>query len=114
MIVKMNKVTILCTVGSREETLTALRELGVLHVEHVRPPAGGDLDKARERLAHVRRALEVLPCGSVNAGPSGRPADDVVNDLWTLIHRKADEATRVEALGELAGQAQDLDLGYGE
>jgi len=94
----MKKVTILCTAGSRGETLDVLRDLGVLHVEHVRPPAGGDLDRARERLAHVRRALEVLPKGHVSAVPSGRPADDVVKDLWALIHRKADEATRIEEL----------------
>ena len=31
-----------------------------------------------------------------------------------MAYKRAHEATRVEALGELAGQAQDLDLGYGE
>jgi excisionase family DNA binding protein len=31
-----------------------------------------------------------------------------------MVYKRAHEATRVEALGELAGQAQDLDLGYGE
>ena len=98
MIVKMNKVTILCTSGSRNEALNALRDLGVVHVHHVHMPAGVDLDKSRERLAHVRRALEVLPKGHVSAQPSGRPADDVVNDLWSLIHRKADETTRIEEL----------------
>ena len=98
MIVKMQKVTILCTSGSRNESLNALRELGVVHVHHVHMPAGVALDKARERLAHVRRALEVLPRGHVQAQPSGRPADDVVNDLWKLIHCKADEVTRIDEL----------------
>ncbi len=31
-----------------------------------------------------------------------------------MAYKRAHEATRAEALGELAGQAQDLDLGYGE
>lgn len=108
MIVEMNKVTILCTASSRGATLNALRELGVVHVEHVRPPAGGDLDGARERLAHVRRALEVLPRGA-KGSPSGRPADDVVKDIWQLIHRKGDEVTRVD---ELTREIQRLEA-YG-
>lgn len=87
MIVRMNRVTLLCVASRRDETLEALRELGVLHLTHVKPPAAEDLDRARERLAHVRRALEVLP-KRPHAAPSGGAPDEIVRDLWALIHRR--------------------------
>ena len=72
MIVRMNKVVLLCTAGSRDRTLDALRELGVLHLVPVQPPAGEDIDRARERVFRVRHALDVLP-KHPRAVPSGRP-----------------------------------------
>ena len=44
MIVRMKKLTLLCLASDRERTLERLRELGALHIEHVREPAGTDLD----------------------------------------------------------------------
>jgi len=60
MIVKMKKMTLLCTRPSREKTLEKLRDLGVLHLEHVRPPEGYDLESARNHLSYVQRAHEAL------------------------------------------------------
>ena len=97
MIVRMNKVTLLCVAARRDETLAALRDLGAVHLEHVRAPAGEDLERARERFARVQRALEVLPKRAA-AKPSGRPADAVVKDIWDLIHRKKELEQALDAL----------------
>ena len=40
MIVRMRRVTILCAQPDQEAALQALRDLGVLHVTHVRGPEG--------------------------------------------------------------------------
>lgn len=97
MIVRMKKVTLLCVAARRDETLAALRDLGVMHLAHVHPPAGGDLDRAREHLNRVQRALEVLP-RRPQAQPSGRSADEVVKDLWDLIHLRKEKEQALEVL----------------
>ena len=53
MIVKMKKLTLMCTPAQQEKTLDALRELQVVHVEHVKTPEGYELDQARNHLQHV-------------------------------------------------------------
>lgn len=97
MIVPMKKITLLCVTSAREQTLEALRRLGVLHLEHVKAPAGADLEGARADFDHVRRALEVLTPGR-DARPSGRPAKEIVEDIWALIHHKRDAEVRREEL----------------
>lgn len=97
MIVRMNKVVLLCTAGSRDRTLDALRELGVLHLVPVQPPAGEDLDRARERVFRVRHALDVLP-KHPRAVPSGRDAEAVVKEIWDLLHQRREEEAALDLL----------------
>ncbi len=87
MIVKMKKLTLLCLASDQDRTLEALRDFGVVHLAHVQPPKGADLEKARTRLSYVQRALEVLSKQS-QGQPSGRPVDTIVDDIWKLIHEK--------------------------
>ena len=97
MIVKMSRVTILCTASAREETLTALQGLGVLHVQHLRLPGGEKLEEARVRLQHVRRALEVLPPAGTGAA-SGRSAEEVVEAIWAILRQRKTDEERLEDL----------------
>lgn len=102
MIAKMKKLTVLCVAGAREETLAALQEMGVLHLQHLRMPSGELLDEARLRLQHVRRALEVLPKESKGA-PSGRHPEEIIEGIWAVLYRrKADEDRREELIREQA------------
>jgi len=109
MIVPMKKVTVLCVERDRDRTLEKLRELGVLHLHHVRTPEGDDVEEARRYLAHVRRALEVLPRRSAGK-PSGRPADEVVAGIWEVIHRRKDLE---EKLAELRHERERI-LPFGD
>ncbi len=97
MIVKMKKLTLLCTRSSREQTLESLRDMGVLHLQHVTPPEGEGLEEARNHFTYLRRALEVLPKHSEVAS-SGQSAHDTVNAIWTLIHRKQELADKIKQL----------------
>ncbi len=98
MIVKMQKVTLLCVASGQERTLEALRELGVVHLTHVRRPEGGELDEARNRLAHLRRVLEVLPKHHGHHATSGKAAEEVVEAAWKLILQRKDLLEDIEAL----------------
>jgi V/A-type H+-transporting ATPase subunit I len=97
MIVKMKKLTLLCTRDSREETLAALRDLGVVHLQHIQPPEGADLEEARNLVDHLNRALEVLP-KHPHIKPSGKTPYEVVKSVWELIHRKQALAEQIDAL----------------
>ncbi len=105
MIVKMKKLTLLCTRSSQEKTLAALRDLGVVHLHHVQPPGGADLDGARDLFEHLQRALEVLP-KHPHAEASGKMPQETVEAIWKLIHRKQALAEQIEAL--------ELEIGHYE
>ena len=97
MIVKMKKLTLLCTRAMQEQTLEALRELGVVHLQPVQLPEGSGLDEARDLFAHLQRALEVLP-KHPHALPSGKTAQETVEAVWSLIHRKQALTEQIETL----------------
>lgn len=97
MIVRMKKLTLLCTRDSREATLAALRELGAVHLQPVQPPEGTDLDEARNLFDHLKRALEVLP-KHPHVKPSGKTPYETVKAVWDLIHRKQALSEQIEAL----------------
>jgi V/A-type H+/Na+-transporting ATPase subunit I len=98
MIVKMKKLTLLCTRDSREETLAELRALGAVHLQHIQPPEGADLEEARKLVDHLRRALDVLPKHPHHVEPSGKTPHETVKAVWELIHRKQKLIEEIEAV----------------
>ncbi|HBA83466.1 MAG TPA: hypothetical protein DCZ95_05160 [Verrucomicrobia bacterium] len=98
MIVKMQKLTLLCVASDQDRTLEALRELGAVHLTHVQRPEGAAVDQARNRLLHLRRVLEVLPKKAEQAAPSVRPAEEVVEAIWSLILQRKDLTETLETL----------------
>ena len=68
MIVPMQSVTVLCLASDRDRALTALRELGVMHLVPVQLAEGRSLDEGRAAMAQARRILEVLPVKPGGAG----------------------------------------------
>lgn len=103
MIVKMKKLTLLCSRDSREKTVDALRDLGAVHLQHIRQPEGEGLEHARNLVDHLKRALEVLP-KHPHVKPSGKNPYDVVKAVWELIHRKQALTEQIEAL--------DMEIGH--
>lgn len=97
MIVKMKKLTLICTQAAREKTLDALRALGVVHLQHIRQPEGEGLEEARNLSAHLQRVVEVLP-KHPHVEPSGKTPNQVVKAVWALIHRKQAVSEKMEAL----------------
>jgi len=97
MIVKMKKLTLLCTPAQQEHTLKQLRDLKVVHVEHVQAPEGHELDQARNHLLYVQRAREVLTA-KPDADPTGKDPDHLVDTVWKLIHREKELKETLQAL----------------
>ncbi len=97
MIVKMKKMTLLCTPAQQEQTLKKLRDLEVVHVEHVQAPEGHELEQARNHLLYVQRAKEVLQ-SRPDADPTGKDPDNLVDTVWTLIHLEKELKETLQAL----------------
>jgi V/A-type H+-transporting ATPase subunit I len=97
MIVKMKKLTLLCTPTQQEQTLEKLRDLKVVHVEHIQAPEGNDLDQARNHLLYVQRAQEVLTARP-DADPTGKDPNQLVETVWTLIHKEKELKETLQAL----------------
>ena len=97
MIVKMKRMTLLCTPAQQEQTLKKLRELEVVHVEHVQAPEGHELEQARNHLLNVQRAKEVLQ-SRPDADPSGKDPDNLVDTVWKLIHTEKELKETLQAL----------------
>ena len=97
MIVKMKKLTLLCTPAQQEKTLDALRDLKVVHVEHVHAPNGGALEDARNHLQYVQRAQEVLTT-QPDADPTGKDPDQLVDTVWELLNKDKELKETLQAL----------------
>jgi len=97
MIVKMKKLTLLCTPTQQEQTLKQLRNLKVVHVEHVQAPEGFELEQARNHLHYVQRAKEVLEARP-DSDPTGKDPDNLVDTVWKLIHKEKELQETLQAL----------------
>lgn len=116
MIVKMKKLTILAMTSDRDAKLEALRDLGVLHIHDVKPPAGENLDSARADYDYAARILDILPDVKHHVSPPGKDDDALneraravmdetmtcsqkKNELSEALKKLSNEAKRVETLG---------------
>ncbi|MDF7822478.1 hypothetical protein P4B35_00525 [Pontiellaceae bacterium B12227] len=97
MIVKMKKLTLLCTKAQQEQTLGKLQELEVVHVEHVQAPQSSALEKARNHLQYVQRAQEVLTARP-DADPTGKDPDQLVDSVWELLQKEKELKDSLQAL----------------
>lgn len=60
MIVPMKKVFILTQAKDAMPAVKSLRNLGVLHVEHLSMPGGEDINSLREDIAAIEKAIDIL------------------------------------------------------
>ncbi len=97
MIVKMKKIWLLCAASAQQRTLEALREMGVVHLNHVVFPEGEELEKARNTLKYVQRVLDELP-ENADALPSGGSAHEVIERVWGLIREREDLEEELESM----------------
>ena len=56
----MKKVSLLCLASDSESTLEALREMGILHLAPVTPPASAELETSQKRHEEAVAARAVL------------------------------------------------------
>jgi len=79
MITGMKKVTIVVQVKDREEALTQLSSLGLVHIEHLRDPGGHSVDEVGDNINVIKKTLNNIP------EPSEGIKEEPVKDLPGLI-----------------------------
>ncbi len=65
MIVKMKKITLFQSAKDRDSTVSALRQLGVLHIHDIKVPASDDIQSIENKIENVDRALRIIPAEDV-------------------------------------------------
>lgn len=71
MIVAMKKAAVIVQEKDAPAAIERLRSLGILHIEHLNPPKGRDIDNIKEEIAAVSQALKILSLpGLLNNGYS--------------------------------------------
>ncbi len=90
----MKKVTIVVQAKDREEALTQLSSLGLVHIEHLRDPGGHSVDEVGDNINVIKKALNNIPA------PSEGVKQEPIKDLPGLIReidQLQDDLTRLRA-----------------
>lgn len=114
MIVPMKKITLLMSAHSSHAALQVLRRMGILHVKHIQPPQGEDLDALLTQSAQADRALKILNVqgGDVKHRSIKFSPDEIIEDILavnqelsvvqTRLHDKKETAQWFETWGDVS------------
>jgi V/A-type H+-transporting ATPase subunit I len=109
MITKMKKVTVVGLASRDRDTLKALRELGVLHVAHIRKPESHNIEAIRGKVDVMRRAIAILE--SCKLKEYRQPCEtslDMALHVNTLLERKSHLEEHLRAVDKDIAKVEDL------
>jgi V/A-type H+-transporting ATPase subunit I len=102
MIVKMKKVTLLVSSRERKKTLDALRKLGVLHIKHVVPPEGGQIQDWERTLTDLQKAERIIGEGRGDLRKKPEKVSEIIREIIRLQQGRDRLTTELEELQETA------------
>lgn len=89
MIVQMKKVTVLISAHDHDAALLTLRDLGLIHIDHVRAPASEELAVIEKKLSHADRALQAVKAAGGEPEPvDAKNAGKIIDRIVSLASRK--------------------------
>jgi V/A-type H+-transporting ATPase subunit I len=96
----MKKVTLLCMADRKDSTLTALRELGALHVTPVAPPLGPEIEAAERRVAEAQRCLAYWDRLAEKGAKKKPSTEKCTVDVGEVVQKMNDLGERLNARRE--------------
>ena len=81
----MKKATILFETKDAEATITDMRTLGVLHVEHQKLPEGRDISALQEKVAFLHASFDILNRVTVSEKHL-QPQKSIGSDWEAVVH----------------------------
>lgn len=113
MIVKMKKVSIIVKSSSREEVLSTLSKMGIVHLQPCGPVENGKIEKIKEKISLVKKSFTLVPESFIGKGTSEVDREDgialakkildhdkEITNLKEAVKRFEEEKGRVEGWGE--------------
>ena len=104
MIVPMKKLTLLISAQSRTAALKTLRGLGVLHIKHIQPPQGEEIDLLNQQLNAAEKASALIESkdSEANQKSTRKDAGEIVRDILDLKQTRTSLATQRQENEEVA------------
>ncbi|MDD1711464.1 MAG: hypothetical protein LUQ37_11245 [Methanoregulaceae archaeon] len=97
MIVPMKKATIIFQSGDAEATITTLRKLGVMQVEHQSLPESGDISVLLEKVAIITSSMDILNQVPISERKI-RPQNQISGDWMAIASTIVELGRRQEQL----------------
>lgn len=111
MIVPMKKISLISLASDASATLTALHELGILHLTHVNEPESDEQESTSKQVSRINSALDILtvtssdknrvePSATIKAAADKMPPKEIVDRIQTLVSLRKEFTERIIALRE--------------
>jgi V/A-type H+-transporting ATPase subunit I len=99
MITPMQKVTLFISARYQEEALRQLRKLGLVHIQHLKPPVSDDVSELESSLRAVEKSLGIVagynqPVSAKKANPAD--CQKMVTDISALSAEMQQLKSRIE------------------
>jgi V/A-type H+-transporting ATPase subunit I len=104
MIVPMKKITLLISAVSRQSALNKCRMLGVLHIRHIQPPQGEEIDQINQKMGDTDKVLTILESvdSEVTRKSSKADASDTVTHILETLSKLNSLKSELEEKQNLA------------
>lgn len=98
MIEQMRKVYCVSRSRDREKLLDALRDLGVVHLLHVKPEQATADEKTLNQIDRLKRAIQVLSSQEPEGSPPSLTPEEAANEVLAIQTAQAEKKNRLLAL----------------
>ena len=100
MILEMKKVSLICLASEKVQSLEALRELGVMHVELDGKNDSSDFSKSEQFLASTNKAINAVSerKGKASKAFSEMSGEELVRKIGELAETNSNLAKKLDAL----------------
>ena len=96
MITPMKKISIMCLAKDREDALSRLQDLGLLHITPVKPPDESTLPRAVEKYEEAKVALDTLECESHHSQAGTDATRAEIDEIITEIYERHQQYRHLE------------------
>ena len=107
----MKKISLISLASDASATLTALHELGILHLTHVNEPESDEQESTNKQVGRINSALDILtvissdknrvePSEAIKAAADKMPPKEIVDRVHNLVNLRKECTERIVALRE--------------